>query len=45
MNVLSTSTCVENGRCIDTEDGFRCDCNDGFLYNTISKRCDGKCKQ
>ena len=35
----------ENGRCIDTEEGFRCECEDGFRYNEISKRCEGMAYQ
>ena len=34
----------ENGRCIDTntEEGFLCECINGFQYNSVSKRCEGK---
>ncbi|XP_060068909.1 fibrillin-2-like [Ylistrum balloti] len=30
----------ENGRCIDTVQSFRCECNDGFEYNPTSYKCE-----
>ncbi|KAL3865813.1 hypothetical protein ACJMK2_043163, partial [Sinanodonta woodiana] len=30
----------ENGRCVDLEEGYRCDCFPGYLYNSVSKKCE-----
>ncbi|KAK3098432.1 hypothetical protein FSP39_019409 [Pinctada imbricata] len=30
----------QNGRCIDTTDRFRCECNPGYLYNPTTFNCD-----
>ncbi|CAI9740245.1 fibrillin-2-like, isoform X2 [Octopus vulgaris] len=29
-----------NGRCIKTEDSFRCECNPGFIYERLSHMCE-----
>jgi len=52
MFVEDTNECsiyqflCENGRCIDTNtgEGFLCECGVGYVYNAISKRCEGTIK-
>ena len=32
----------DNGVCIDTPDGYRCDCNQGFKPDSSNQKCLGK---
>ena len=47
-NVTSLNECrillnlCANGVCIDTPDGYRCDCNTGFTPDPSGQRCLGR---
>lgn len=38
---LNPELCGDGGRCVDTVDGYTCECYDGFTLNPVTNQCEG----
>ncbi|XP_069194609.1 fibrillin-1-like [Procambarus clarkii] len=37
---INQGLCGEGGRCVDTTEGYTCQCYDGFTHNVVTDRCE-----